>query len=353
MITAAWDQFLKHADGVKRVSPREFFVYHLNIRHTGSDYLFQARRLFQEWILNAWITCENQRLNFQRQNQRTLRADTYRNLQEAVAERQQQAPADSLYNNEQENAVGRVILASSFQGSPQWFNYKFQNAMAIVRYRHKPELFITVTCNPKWPEITVYLSPGQTPQDRSDLVARVFKLKKDQLMRDLTKGSIFGTTVAFLWVVEFQKHGLPHAHIFIILADEDRPKTPEQIDQIVSAELPPNPSEPGISEEEKARRQPLWDVVLTNMLHGPCGAQNPRCPCMENGVCTKKFPKPFREQTLLDEATSHPTYQRRSAQLGGLTVEKDAKTINNSNVVPMLRGSSSVGGVTCCFIHPH
>ena len=332
--TPGWDQFLKHADGVKRVSPREFYVYHLNIRHTGSDYIFQARRLFQEWILNAWITCENQRLNFQRQNQKTLRADTYRNLQEAVAERRQQAPADSLYNNERENAVGRVILASSFQCSHRWYLEKFQDGMAICRYFHKPDVFVTMTCNPKWPEITAGLSPGQSPQDRPDLVSRVFKLKKDQLMRDLTKGCIFGKTLAHLWVVEFQKRGLPHVHILIILADEDRPKTREQIDQIVSAELPPNPSEPGISEEEKSRRQPLWDVVLNNMIHGPCGAQNPRCPCMENGVCTKKFPKPFRQQTLVDEATSHPTYQRRSPQHGGVTVEKDGKTINNGWVVP-------------------
>ena len=64
--------------------------------------------------------------------------------------------------------------------------------MAIVRHMHKPDLFITMTCDPKWQEITAGLKPGQSPQDRPDLVARVFKLKKDQLMRDLTKGCIFG-----------------------------------------------------------------------------------------------------------------------------------------------------------------
>ena len=334
--TPGWDQNLQQADSTRRVTPRQFFVYHLNIRHTRSDYLFQAGRLFQEWILNAWITCENQRLAYQRGNQKTLRADTYKNLRQAVTERQQQqrAPADSLYNNEHENAPGRVILASSFQGSPRWFNAKFQDSMAVVRDMHKPDLFLTMTCNPKWPEINAGLRPGQTPQDRPDLVARVFKLKKDQFMKDLTKGCIFGRTLAHLWVVEFQKRGLPHAHILIILADEDRPKTREQIDQVVTAELPPNPSEPGIPAEEKARRQPLWDIVLTNMIHGPCGAQNPHCVCMENGVCTKRFPKPFQAQTLVDEATSHPTYRRRSPQDGGQTVQKDGKTINNSWVVP-------------------
>lgn len=128
--TPGWDLHLKHTDQRKPVTPREWFVYHLNIRQTGSDYIFKAKRLFQEWMLSAWIVCENQRLNWLRQNQKTLRADTYQSVQEAVQERMTR---DSLYNNEPENAVGRIILASSFQGSPRWYNSKFQDAMAIVR----------------------------------------------------------------------------------------------------------------------------------------------------------------------------------------------------------------------------
>ena len=107
-------------------------------------------------------------------------------------------------------------------------------------------------------------------------MAWVLKQKKGQLINDLTKGCVFGRTVAFLWVVEFQKRGLPHIHILIILADEDRPKTPDLADKIVSAELPPDPSERGISDDEKARRKSLWDIVLTNMIHGPCGVLNPK-----------------------------------------------------------------------------
>ena len=129
--TTGWDKELTHVTKRdRRITPREFFVYHLNIRQTCSDYIFKAQRLFQEWILSAWIVCENQRLNYMRQNQKTLRADTYQNLQEAVHERMR---SDSLFNNEPENTVGRLILASSFQSSPRWYNAKFQDAMAIVR----------------------------------------------------------------------------------------------------------------------------------------------------------------------------------------------------------------------------
>ena len=95
------------------MTPREFFQFHLNIRRTGSDYLFQGNILFQEYNLHAWIVCENQRLAFQRQNQTTLREDTYRNIQESVANRRQEV---SLYHDEIENAVGHVFFGKFFPG---------------------------------------------------------------------------------------------------------------------------------------------------------------------------------------------------------------------------------------------
>ena len=50
----------------------------------------------------------------------------------------------------------------------------YQDAMSIVRKFGKPDLFVTFTCNPKWREIFASLLYGQKPQDRPDIVARVF-----------------------------------------------------------------------------------------------------------------------------------------------------------------------------------
>lgn len=52
-----------------------------------------------------------------------------------------------------------------------------QDALAYVRQYGRPDLFITMTCNPKWDEITSELLPGQRSIDRHDIVARVFRLK--------------------------------------------------------------------------------------------------------------------------------------------------------------------------------
>jgi len=49
----------------------------------------------------------------------------------------------------------------------------YQDAMAMVRKFGKPDLFITVTCNPKWREITDILEPWQRSEFRPDLIARV------------------------------------------------------------------------------------------------------------------------------------------------------------------------------------
>ena len=137
--------------------------------------------------------------------------------------------------------------------------------MAICRKYHKPDLFITMTCNPKWPEIQSQLLPGQTAQDRPDIAARVFKLKKDQLIDDLVHGQILGTVVAYIYVIEFQKRGLPHAHILLILPDHDRLVTPAMVDSIVSAELPPSPMD-AENEVAKKQREMLEDIVISSMI---------------------------------------------------------------------------------------
>ncbi|GBC41616.1 hypothetical protein PHYBLDRAFT_64601 [Rhizophagus irregularis DAOM 181602=DAOM 197198] len=60
------------------------------------------------------------------------------------------------------NVEQRIILPSSFTGGPRQMHKLYQDAMAIVRVFEKPDLFITITCNPKWPEIQNALLLDQT-----------------------------------------------------------------------------------------------------------------------------------------------------------------------------------------------
>ena len=151
----------------------------------------------QEYICLAFTTIESQRLKYQRDNQKALRADSFKNVKDVIAER---LPlSDKLSSVDHNLKIGRrIVLSSSFVGSPRWYNSKFQDGMAICRKYRKPDFFITFTCNPNWEEITRELRKGETVQDRPDLVARVFKLKKDQLMKDIKSGRVLGKVPAFL-----------------------------------------------------------------------------------------------------------------------------------------------------------
>ena len=86
----------------------------------------------------------------------------------------------------------RIVLPSSFTGSRRYYFDQYQNALAIVRHFGKPDLFITIAANPKWPEIVANLLPGQSSIDRPDLVARVFHLKLEALLEDLLEKDVLG-----------------------------------------------------------------------------------------------------------------------------------------------------------------
>src|ERR1044071_1313938 len=130
--------------------------------------------------------------------------------------------------------------------------------MAIVRKVGKPDLFITVTCNPNWPEIKEALLSGQTAQDRPDLISRVFNMKLKAIFNDILKEDIFGKVLAYLYTIEFQKRGLPHAHVLLILAQTYKPKTVADYDTIISAEIPNKNSNPD-----------TFNTVKQTMMHGP------------------------------------------------------------------------------------
>ena len=80
------------------------------------------------------------------------------------------------------------------------------------------------------------LKDGQTAVDRPDIVAQVFKEKKAQLIASLRVALYGGKKIYIFWVIEYQKRLLPHVHIAVKF--EHEPMTPEEIDAVISAEIP-------------------------------------------------------------------------------------------------------------------
>ncbi|GKB36720.1 DNA helicase PIF1, ATP-dependent [Tanacetum coccineum] len=201
--------------------------YHEKIPKDEWTTLHRGGRLFQQYLVDAFTAIEEQRLSWTRNNQDTLRVDLYHNVVDAIT-------------RGDKNAAGlgkRIVLPISFTGGPRYMMQNYQDAMALCRAYGNPDLFITFTSNPKWPEINEMLAyiPGQRAHDRPEVGTREFKLKLTELLDDLTKNHVFGATRA------------------------------------------------------------------DYMLHGPCGMDNRAATCNLEGKCSKHFLKPFYVERVIDE----------------------------------------------------
>ena len=298
------------------VSAMSFYAYHMMKREQSFNTLLKGRDLLNQFAVDMYAKIEGERLSYIRNNQSQLRSATYTDLRDEIRRNENQTAGPSN--------IGRpVCLPSSFIGGPRYMHERAQDAMTYVRKFGRPHLFITFTCNPTWPEIQAELFEGQTAKHRNDIVARVFNLKLHKMMDLMTKLQVFGEVQCYVYTIEWQKRGLPHAHILIWLKDAIRPV---DLDRFISAEIPDETTDPGLN-----------SIVTKNMIHGPCGALNRSSPCMKDGKCSKGYPKDLREETMTD-GDGFPLYRRRSPDTGGHTTRIQIKgvdiTIDNKWVVP-------------------
>ena len=151
--------------------------------------IFYGKRLFQQFAVDTYVKIESSRLDDIRNNQDSL--------------------VDTLNAGEgRADVVGRrTILSTTFIGGPRDMRCRYMDAMALVRKYGKPDIFLTMTCNPNWDETRNELYPGQSAQDRPDLVSRVFRAKLEAMKIKLLKNDIIGKVRAYVYVVEFQKEG--------------------------------------------------------------------------------------------------------------------------------------------------
>ncbi|GKA42122.1 DNA helicase [Tanacetum coccineum] len=134
---------------------------------------------------------------------------------------------------------GRIILLMSFTGGSRYMYAHYLDALAIFQ---KLEL---------------------TTADRPDIVCRVFEQKIHSFLDFLKREKIFGAVTGVLYTVEFQKRSLPHCHTLFLIDSESKIQGPEDVDRLISAELPDPQTDPQ-----------GYKVVSEMMIHGPCGNLN-------------------------------------------------------------------------------
>ncbi|KAF1879793.1 hypothetical protein Lal_00039663 [Lupinus albus] len=143
-------------------------VESITIRPNDRSLLLRSGRLLQQYVVDNYVQVEAGRLRWIRQNQNNIRVEVHQVYKMLCID-------NSVYLHLHNhfivtvNVGQRTILLSSFIGSRRDLTLRYEDGMAIVLNDGKPNIFLTMTCNPSWSEITSELQEFQTAQDRPDL----------------------------------------------------------------------------------------------------------------------------------------------------------------------------------------
>ncbi|XP_021848178.2 uncharacterized protein [Spinacia oleracea] len=195
------------------------------MRQHLNSLILRGGRLLQQFFVENCVKLQANNLRLISLNQDKIRADLYKGLEDSL----------NAGEHNTENVGRRAILPSSFVGSPRDMHLRYQDAMALVHKFGKPGIFLTMTCNLSWPETQSELLAGQVPNDRPDLLTRVFHAKLEELKKDVLERGILRMVVPYVYVIEFQKRSLPHVHMLLILDQNDKLTTPDGFDKFVRA----------------------------------------------------------------------------------------------------------------------
>jgi PIF1-like helicase/Helitron helicase-like domain at N-terminus len=219
------------------------------------------------------------------------------------------------------HAGHRNSLPRDFKDGDSYKRHQCQRMMRLVKDLGPPDLFITITGNPYWPELTKERIGGGIlecswaqgdnrtfARERPDIFSKVFEKKITDFLEYLQVGKPLGRVDAYCSVTEWQYRSNPHEHIVVWLNEADKPKTAADIDNLVSVEIPV------ITEHSSDAEKIVYDMVTSFHLHGPCALHN----CLHDGACCKGFPKPFSEETvrgpdgewILKRRESSPTFTK-------------------------------------------
>ena len=217
-----WHRDMPSADERARVTLREFNRFLLFVRDEDPvrsdveqlDYITKLGPLWQQYLCELYIRWEVSLLTYLRAN---------------VTDRLRAARLGSLQANPNARAADMgvpVRLPARFQYSRAHREQCLNEGYAYMARFGNASYLITLTANPNWPEVVDALRRGESALDRPEVVVRVFLIKARMLLK-MVRSGYFGTCLATYRVIEFQLRGLPHMHLLVWLAADDRPRQAE------------------------------------------------------------------------------------------------------------------------------
>ncbi|KAF3405665.1 ATP-dependent DNA helicase PIF1 [Penicillium rolfsii] len=236
-------------------------------------------RLACEYAVDMFSRTEEERLHYLKRGRR---------VQAAAMDEAPNPDIPDLFENK---------IPAGFMGSRAWASDQVADSLAIARQLGKPSLFLTMTTNPNWPEIQSQLLPGQHYTEIPAVVCRAFHGRLWGLKAFLRRR--FGGLLYEICVTEFQKRGLPHAHLVIKLQHE---LPLSQLDGFICAELPDPDEDPA-----------LHAAIGRFHMHSQNHLDRPTSRCNRDGRCIYGYPQPINNQTYMDDL-GRVHYRRRKQE---------------------------------------
>ncbi|XP_014778333.1 uncharacterized protein LOC106874931 [Octopus bimaculoides] len=238
----------------KKLTPMRYYDYRIINYKNECNQFFRGGGLFQQYSVDIAAKIEGHRLRYIRLNQTSLRSTTYKGLTD-------------LLNDDDVCSIGtRIILFSTFVGGTRYIMERFQDAMMYIRKCGNALFFITMACDPNWPESRQNLFLNQKPHDRPDLIARVFDLKRKLYIKYIPGvDGLLGKCIAYVITVEYQNRGHLYVQCLLWFNETSKPR-PEEYDKFIQVEI----SDPNKHPES-------YQLVLKHMIHSPNCSNNSPC----------------------------------------------------------------------------
>ncbi|KAG4946474.1 hypothetical protein JHK87_042481 [Glycine soja] len=154
---------------------KEWLCFRIQTRPNEPQTLLQSRRLFQQFLVDGYTILEAERLNFIRRNQAKLRVDKYCNLTESQQGVQTKG-----------SSRGKRVILLPFIGGRRYMDQLYFDGMIICSHVGFLDL-----------NERLLKSMDLKAPDQPDIVSRVFRIKFEELLADLTKKHTLGKVVAY------------------------------------------------------------------------------------------------------------------------------------------------------------
>ncbi len=141
---------------------------------------------------------------------------------------------------------------------------------------------------------------------------KTFYRKLKRLIHLIETGRVFKFYIARIYIIEYQKRGLPHVYILIFYLDRHVFSTIEQIDNLILAEL---------LNTELDRDRKLTQIIKSMIVYGPYKYAKSKTICIvvkkpgSPKTYNKRYSRPFHDTTTIED-NGYPTYRRRRVMDG-------------------------------------